>query len=170
MRAKKVYLLEIDYASYMLAIVLARHTVDQENLNQQWTRENLRIKVNKLQWGNTANFGVDYVALKHGMIFSSELKRRGVTYVTMFQADKSFIHYFNFEAHHRSTEVKFASYYCPPVEQDTELLDTIREVRDEMLKRATTLLLFTNHLLLPWVNYSLNHTRVSFTWNQQQKV
>ena len=135
--AKKEYLLEIDYASYMLAIELVRHTVDQENLNHQWTGENLSVEMNKLQWGNTANFGVDYVALKHGMhLFSSELKRRGVTCVTMFHADKSLVPYYSFEAHHRSIEVKFTSHYCPPVLQDTELLDTIRQVRDEILKKS----------------------------------
>ena len=74
-RAKKEYFLEIDYASYMLPIVLVRHTVHIENLNQQWSSENLSIEMNNMQWGNTANFGVDYVALKHGMhIFPSELK------------------------------------------------------------------------------------------------
>lgn len=93
--------------------------------------------MNNMQWGNTANFGVDYVALKHSIhIFSSELKRRGATCITMFQADKSLIRYFSLEAHHRSTEIKFASYYCPPVLQEIELLDRIRQVRDEILRKS----------------------------------
>ena len=79
------YLPEIDYASCMLAIVLVRHTVDKDNVNEQWSAEQLSIEMNKMQWGNSANFGVNYLALKHGMnLFSSELERRGATCITLF--------------------------------------------------------------------------------------
>ena len=59
------YLPEIDYASCMLAIVLVRHTVDKENVSKQWSAEELSIIMNKMQWRNSASFGVDYLALKH---------------------------------------------------------------------------------------------------------
>ena len=78
-RIKKEYLPEVDYASFMLAIVLARHAVDADNVDIQWSAEDLSINMNKLRWGNTANFGVDYVALKHGMqLFSAGLRRRSI--------------------------------------------------------------------------------------------
>jgi hypothetical protein len=131
------YLPEIDYASCMLAIVLVRHTVDNENVNQQWSAEQLSIIMNKMQWGNSANFGVDYLALKHGMnLFSSELKRRGATCITLFQSDKSLIPFFSLEGHHRSIEIKFTSYCCPDVLQQSELLSTVMSVRDVILRKS----------------------------------
>ena len=131
------YLPEIDYASCMLAIVLVRHTVDKENVNQQWSAEQLSIIMNKMQWGNSANFGVDYLALKHGMnLFSTELKRRGATCITLFQQEKSMIPFFSLEGHTRSIEIKFTSYSCPMFLQESDLLSTVMSVRDVILRKS----------------------------------
>ena len=134
---KKEYLLEVDYASLMLAIVLARHAVDKTNVAQQWSAEDLSVSMNKLTCGNTANFGVDFVALKHGMqLFSAGLRRRGVTCITMFHGDKSVAPFYSLDGHRRSIEVKFSSYYTPPAQGAVELLFAIREIRDDLLKRS----------------------------------
>ena len=131
------YLPEIDYASCMLAIVLVRHTVDKENVSKQWSAEELSIIMNKMQWGNSANFGVDYLALKHGMnLFSSELKRRGATCITLFQQEKSLIPFFSLEGRLRSIEIKFTSYCCPIVLPESELLSTVMSVRDLILRKS----------------------------------
>ena len=136
-RTKKEYLPEVDYASFMLAIVLARHAVDADNVDQQWSADDLSVNMNKLRWGNTANFGVDYVALKHGMqLFSAGLRRRSVMRITMFHGDKSIPPFFSLDGHRRSVEIKFSSYYTPPAQGDVELLIAIRDIRDDLLKRS----------------------------------
>ena len=136
-RVNKEYLPEIDYSSFMLAIVLARHKVDEANVDQQWSAEELSIKMNNLPWGNTANFGVNSVALKHGMnLFSAGLRRRSVSRITMFHRDKSLSPYFSLEGRIRSTEIKFSSYYCPPMRDIADLLSAIREIRDDLLQRS----------------------------------
>ena len=133
-RIKKEYLPEVDYASFMLAIVLARHAVDADNVDIQWSAEDLSININKLRWGNTANFGVDYVALKHGMqLFSAGLRRRSVTRITMFHGDKSIPPFFSLDGHRRSIEVKFSAYHTPLALGDVKLLIAIREIRDDLL-------------------------------------
>ena len=100
------YIPEIDCASCMLAIVLVRHTVDKDNVNEQWSAKQLSIEMVKMQWGNSAYFGVDLLALKHRMnLFSSELKRRGASCITRFQQEKSLIPFFSLEGNHRSTEL-----------------------------------------------------------------
>ena len=89
-RVDKEYLPEIDYCSFMLAIVLARHKIDEVNLDQQCSAEDLSIEMNNLPWGNTANFGVNSIALKHGInLFSAGLRRRSVSRITMFHKEKS---------------------------------------------------------------------------------
>ena len=136
-RVIKEYLPEIDYSSFMLAIVLARHKVDESNVNQQLSAEELSVKMNNLPRGNTANFGVDSVALKHAMnIFSAGLRRRSVSRIVMFHREKSLAPFFSLEGHLRSTEVKFSSYFSPPTRDVIELLFAIREIRDDLLIRS----------------------------------
>lgn len=135
-RVNKEYLPEIDYCSFMLAIVLARHKIDEANLDQQCSAEDLSIEMNNLPWGNTANFGVNSIALKHGINLFSAGLRRSVSRITMFHKEKSLAPFFSLEGHIRSTEVKFSTYYCPPTRDVADLLLAIREIRDDLLNRS----------------------------------
>ena len=136
-RVNKEYLPEIDYCSFMLVIVLARHKIDEVNLDQQCSAEDLSIEMNNLPWGNTANFGVNSIALKHGInLFSAGLRRRSVSRITMFHKEKSLAQFFSLEGHIRSTEVKFSTHYCPPTRDVANLLLAIREIRDDLLNRS----------------------------------
>ena len=63
MKAKaKEYELVVDYCAFMVAIVLARHTVKLENINDQYSAENLAATLNILQYSETPNLRVHVLA------------------------------------------------------------------------------------------------------------
>lgn len=54
MQAKtKEYDLVIVYCAFMVAILLARHVVTSENVNNQWSAEKLAASLNTLPYSNT---------------------------------------------------------------------------------------------------------------------
>ena len=78
-RHLKDYDLVIDYAAFMLAIVFARHLVDHENVQFQWSAESLSQNMNKLEYGSSANLSVNSTALSHGFhLFGNSIKDRGI--------------------------------------------------------------------------------------------
>jgi hypothetical protein len=58
----------IEYASFQLAIVLARVEIDYSNIGEQGTEGSLSAKVNELPFSEDPNFFVNSIALSHGLI------------------------------------------------------------------------------------------------------
>lgn len=124
MQAKtKDYELVIDYCAFMVAIILARHVVTSENVNNQWSAEKLAASLNSLPYADTPNLRVHALALTHGMhIFHQIINKRGHTAVLSLRLGKALQEYFTLKTSIKSTEIVFASMNNPSV---TESLDSV---------------------------------------------
>jgi hypothetical protein len=125
----------IDFAAFMLAMVIVRHVVNVENVNQQWSAEKLAENNNEMVYSDHPNFNIDSRALKQGMaLFAAEMRRRGVEVITMYQEGTS--EFFSLTGRSRSFEIKFSTYSTPPEYTESQLLHEFRSVRDMILKRC----------------------------------
>ena len=82
---KKVLQLELEYAVFMVSIVLVRHIVTPENCSFQWSAKALAIELNKESVDKNPNFFIEATALHHGLFaFNKALSMLGITMVQMY--------------------------------------------------------------------------------------
>ena len=136
--AVKEYNIQVDYCACMVAILLARHQVDSSNANIVWSAVNLSEKLNLLPFSETANFYVDSDALQHGMsIFQRILNKRGLLIVPEGLEIQPVKDFFDLKAAQRVVKVKFLGYSSTPEDETaSDLLDRIRSIRDELLRKS----------------------------------
>lgn len=56
----------VDYCAFMVAILLARHGVNKENSEKQWSGAEISEELNDLPYSSSADFYVDSEARQHG--------------------------------------------------------------------------------------------------------
>ena len=132
---QKDYVLSVDYCAFMVAIMIARHTVNNSNLSIQWSAEELSENLNLLTHTQSANFFVHPHALKHGLtIFQKQINKRGMLAIPDATLSKAIPEFFDQHSILRSVEVRFVGYYeAPENESEKELLDRIKVIRDDLL-------------------------------------
>ena len=82
---KKVLQLELEYAAFMVSIVLIRHIVRPENCSFQWSARALAAQLKKESVGKSPNFFIEATALHHGLFaFSKALKIFGISLIQMY--------------------------------------------------------------------------------------
>ena len=82
---KKVVQLELEYAAFMVSIVLVRHVITPENCSFQWSARALAIELKKESVGKNPNFFIEATALHHGLsVFNKALDMLGITAVQMY--------------------------------------------------------------------------------------
>ena len=128
--------LPTDYCAFMVAIVLIRLVINEENVGHQYTAEELSNIVNILPHSKSANFYVNSVALKHGLsLFKREISKRGINVIEVYKEERGLTKYFNFEANRRSIELKFESYkHSTEGATPSDVLDEIARCRDQIFK------------------------------------
>ena len=132
---QKDYVLSVDYCAFMVAIMIARHTVNNFNLRIQWSAEELSENLNSLTHTQSANFFVHPHALKHGLtIFQKQINKRGMLAIPDATLSKAVPEFFDQNSILRSVEVRFVGYYeAPENESEKVLLDRIKGIRDDLL-------------------------------------
>ena len=132
---QKDYVLSVGYCAFMVAIMIARHTVNNSNLRIQWSAEELSEKLNLLTHTLSANFFVHPHALKHGLtIFQKQINKRGILAIPDATSLKAVPEFFDQDSILISVEVKFVGYYeAPENESEEELLGRIKTIRDDLL-------------------------------------
>lgn len=136
-RQLKDYDLVIDYAAFMLAIVFARHLVDQDNVQFQWSAVTLSKNMKKLEFGSCANFAVNSTALTHAFhLFGTSIKERGMERVIVQREGSATPKYFTLDGHSISYEIKFTSYNEPLHVTESELVGIVKKLRDNILMRC----------------------------------
>ena len=106
---KKVLQLELEYAAFIVSIVLVRHVITPENCSFQWSARALAIELNKESVGKNPNFFIEATALHHGLsVFSKALGMLGITMVQMY-SKKVFLldKFFNLPSRMRGYEMVF---------------------------------------------------------------
>ena len=137
---KKVLQLELEYAAFMVSIVLVRHIVTPENCSFQWSAKALAIELNKESVGKNPNFFIEATALHHGLFaFNKALSMLGITMVLMHSKKESLLdEFFNLPSKMRGYEMVFNTPTggTPSSEYDTEniTLDKIVSIRDRILQ------------------------------------
>ena len=128
--------LPTDYCAFMVAIVLVRLVINEEDVGHQYTAEELSNIVNILPHSKSANFYVNSVALKHGLsLFKREISKRGINVIEVYKEERGLTKYFNFEANRRSIELKFESYkHSTEGATPSDVLDEIARCRDQIFK------------------------------------
>ena len=132
------YRLVIDYCACMVAIALSRHRVDNDNIDNQYSAEELSSQLNLLPYSDGPNFNVDSLALKHGFqLFGGYLRKRGIVLIPMYEKEKYLVALFERESSQRSTEIKFSTYSSLSTD-DTEatVLRSVIHIRDGILKSS----------------------------------
>lgn len=109
MKAKlKDYQFSVVYCACMVAILLARHTVDRTNAEVNWSAAKMSENLNRLPLSGSASFYVDADGLQHGMsIFQKLLNRRGLLVVPTGYDIKVVRDFFDLEGAQRTVKVKF---------------------------------------------------------------
>ena len=136
---KKVLQLELEYAAFMVSIVLVRHIVTPENCSFQWSARALAIQLNKESGGKNPNFFLEATALHHGLFsFSKALEIFGITMIPMYSKNVSLLdEFFNLPSRMRGYEMIFNTPTdgMPSSESDTDdaALDRIVSTRDRIL-------------------------------------
>ena len=140
----KEYLLFIDYCAFMVAILLARHEVNNKNSEKQWSSAEISEELNNLAYGATTNFHVDTVALQHGMsIFQKQLRNRGLLAVTMGSDALGVRDFYDLVGATRMIEIKFVGYQkSPEHETESDLLCRILAIRTDLLLKNNYPILF----------------------------
>ena len=130
--------LSVDYCAFMVAILLARHEVNRENSEKQWSGAEISEKLNDLPYSSTANFYVDSEALQHGLsIFQKQLNRRGLIAVPIAYDRKQLRDFFDLVAAQRSIQIKFLGYNKPPEDESKcDLLSRILAIRNNLLCKS----------------------------------
>lgn len=120
----------------MVAIVMSRIIIDDDDIGRQWCAEELSEKLNKMPWSDSADFYVDSIALKHGLcIFKKLIQNRGVNTIGVFKEDRGLSTYYNLRESRRSIELKFIT--CRPINEvstSNNILNDIIRLRDEIAK------------------------------------
>ena len=132
------YQLVIDYCACMVAIALSRHRVDNENIDNQYSAEELSSQLNLLPYSDGPNFNVNSLALKHGFqLFGGYLRKRGIVLIPMYQKEKYLVALFELESCQRSTEIKFSTYSSlSTVDAEATVLRSVITIRDGILKNS----------------------------------
>ena len=130
--------LSVDYCAFMVAILLARHEVNRENSEKQWSGAEISEKLNDLPYSSTANFYVDSEALQHGLsIFQKQLNRRGLIAVPIAYDRKQLRDFFDLVAAQRLIQIKFLGYNeSPEDESECDLLSRILAIRNDLLCKS----------------------------------
>ena len=133
----KEYLLSVDYCAFMVAIFLARHEVNKNNTDKQWSAVEISQELNNLPYAATANFRIDSDALQHGMnIFQRQFRNRGILAVTMGSNTNGLRDFYDLVGATRMIEIKFLGYQKeepPKHESETDLLRRILAIRNDLL-------------------------------------
>jgi hypothetical protein len=131
----KEYLLSVDYCAFMVAILLARHEVNNNNSEKQWSAAEISEELNNLPYSETTNFHVDTDALQHGMsIFQRQLRSRGLLAVTMCSDALGVRDFYDLVGATRMIEIKFVGYQrSPEHETESDLLSRIFAIRTDLL-------------------------------------
>jgi hypothetical protein len=130
----KEYLLSVDYCAFMMAILLARHAVNN-NSEKQWSAAKIRGEFNNLPYSERTNFHVDTDALQLGMsIFQRQLRSRGLLAMTMGSDALGERDFYDLVGATRMIEIKFVGHQRSP-EHETEsyLLCRILAIRTDLL-------------------------------------
>ena len=121
----------------MVAIVLSRIIIEDDDIGRQWCAEELSEKLNIMPWNNSADFHVDSIALKHGLcLFKKLIQNRGVNTIEVFKEDSGLSTYYNLRESRRSIELKFIT--CRPINEvstSNDILNDIIRIRDEIAKQ-----------------------------------
>ena len=81
----KQYDLPTEYCAFMVAIVLSKIIICDQDIGLQWQAEELTDVLNELPYSSSADFHVDSTALKHGLcLFKKFIQNRGVNTIEMF--------------------------------------------------------------------------------------
>ena len=136
---KKVLQLELEYAAFMVSIVLIRHVITPENCSFQWSARALAIELNKESVGKNPNFFIEATALHHGLsVFSKALGMLGITMVQIY-SKKVFLldEFFNVPSRMRGYKMVFNAPIggMPSSESNAEnaILEKIVFIRDRIL-------------------------------------
>ena len=136
---KKVLQLELEYAAFMVSIVLVRHVVTPENCSFQWSAEALAVELNRKSVGKNPNFYIEATALHQGLFaFNKALDMLGITMVQMYSKKVVLLdEFFDLPSKMRGYEMVFNTPIegMPSVESDTEnaILDKIVITRNRIL-------------------------------------
>lgn len=128
----------VDYCAFMVAILLARHEVNKENSEKQWSGAEISEELNDLPYSSSADFYVDSEALQHGLsLFQRQLNKRGLIAVPVVYESEKPRDFFDLVAAQRSIEVKFLGYNKPPDdESEYNLLSRILTIRNSLLCKS----------------------------------
>ena len=131
----KDYNLTIDYCAFMVAIVIICHEVNATNASLQWCAEELAGILNALPRAQHANFHVNPLALKQGLLlFKRYLIKLGISAIDMYQEVKRSLEFFDRGESRRSVEVKFGMYQSMSESaDDSDILTQISKIRDKLL-------------------------------------
>ena len=131
----KDYNLTIDYCALMVAIVIIFHEVNAANASLQWCAEELAGILNALPRAQHANFHVNPLALKQGLLlFKRYLIKWGITAIDMYQEEKRSLEFFDRGESRRSVEVKFGMYQSMSEStDDSDILTQVSKIRDKLL-------------------------------------
>ena len=132
------YRLSVDYCAFMVAILLARHEVNRENSEKQWSGAEMSEKLNNLPYSSTADFYVDSEALQHGLsIFQKQLNKRGLIAVPVAYNREHLRDFFDLVAAQRLIQIKFLGYNeSPEGESECDLLSRILAIRNDLLCKS----------------------------------
>lgn len=133
----KPYDVHVDYCTFMVAIVMSRIIIDDDDIGRQWCAEELSEKLNIMPWSDSADFYVDSIALKHGLcIFKKLIQNRGVNTIEVFKEDRGLSTYYNLRKSRRSVELKFIT--CRPINEvstSNNILNDIIRLQDAIAKQ-----------------------------------
>ena len=127
----KQYDLPTECCAFMVAIVLSRIIICDQDIGLQWQAEELIDVLNELPYSSSADFHVDSTTLKHSLcLFKKFIQNRGVNTIEMLQK------YFSLTESRRSVELKFIASRRPDVEAcPNEILKDIILIRDDITKQ-----------------------------------
>jgi hypothetical protein len=131
----KEYDVVVDHFACILTITLARHIVDVNNVNVQWSATQLEHSLSDTPLGKNPNFYIDGLALSHGLLmFRKDLVKRGIIVIEIYQDDKCVPRYHEMKPSRMSVETKFTAYNTPP-HVEVDLLSHILSLRNDILRR-----------------------------------
>ena len=119
----------------MVAIVIIFHEVNAANASLQWCAEELAGILNALPRAQHANFHVNPLALKQGLLlFKRYLIKLGISAIDMYQEVKRSLEFFDRGESRRSVEVKFGMYQSMSEStDDSDILTQVSKIRDKLL-------------------------------------
>ena len=136
---KKVLHLELEYAAFMVSIVLVRHIVTPENCSFQWSARAQAVQLNKESVGKSPNFFIEATALHHSLFaFSKALEIFKISLIQMYSKKLSLLdEFFDLPLKLWGYEMVFNAPIegMPSSKSDTEgvALERIVSVRNQIL-------------------------------------